>query len=79
MSNYAQLSGTIADVGLDNFEYEQRSGSTANIELSLTSSTILALVNSESVEIQEIFAQVDGEVRQVTDVFAQVDGESKQV
>ena len=71
--------GTTVDVGLDNFEYEQRSGSTVNIELSLTSFTISALVNSESVEIQEIFAQINGEVKEISDVFAQVNGESRQV
>ena len=47
--------------------------------LSLPAFTIRALVNSESVEIQDIFTQIDGEVKEVSEVFAQVDGESRQV
>ena len=79
MSDYEQVSGTTVDVGLDNFEYEQRTGTTVNIELSLTAFTISALVNSESVEIQEIFAQVDGEVREVTEAFALINGSVEQI
>ena len=40
---------------------------------------ISALVNSESVEIRDIFTQIDEEVKEVSEVFAQVDGESRQV
>ena len=47
--------------------------------LSLTAFTISALVNSESVEIQDIFAQVDGEVREVTEASALIDGSVEQI
>ena len=47
--------------------------------LSLTAFTISALVNSESVEIQDIFAQVDGEVREVTEALALINGSVEQI
>ena len=47
--------------------------------LSLTAFTISALVNSESVEIQDIFAQVDGEVREVTEASALINGSVEQI
>ena len=47
--------------------------------LSLPAFTISALVNSESVEIQDIFTQVNGEIKEISDVFSQVNGESRQV
>ena len=47
--------------------------------LSLIAFTISALVNSESVEIQDIFAQVDGEVKQVTEASALIDGSVEQI
>ena len=47
--------------------------------LSLTAFTISALVNSESVEIQDIFAQVDEEVREVTEAFALINGSVEQI
>ena len=47
--------------------------------LSLTAFTISALVNSESVEIQDIFAQVNDEVREVTEAFALINGSVEQI
>ena len=47
--------------------------------LSLTAFGISALVNSESVEIQDIFAQVHGEVREATEAFALINGSVKQI
>ena len=41
--------------------------------------TISALVNSESVEIQNIFAQVNDEVREVTEAFALINGSVEQI
>ena len=79
MSDYEQRSGTAVNVDLGGFEYEQRTGTTVDIELSLAAFTISALVNSESVEIQEIFVQVNDEVREVTKVFALINGSAEQI
>ena len=79
MSNYDQRSGTTVNADLDGFEYEQRTGTTVDIELHTDGFGISALVNSESVEIRDIFTQIDEEVKEVSEVFAQVDGESRQV
>ena len=47
--------------------------------LSLIAFTASALVNSESVEIQDTFAQVNDEVREVTEVFALINGSVEQI
>ena len=79
MSDYEQVSGTTVSFDLAGFEYEQRTGTTVNIELSLTAFTISALVNSESVEIQDIFAQANDGVREVTETFALINGSVEQI